>query len=48
VSLSARLLRWFLAAFGLVCVGIALTHIAFGPGSIPGSVPVNATMDSEA
>ncbi len=42
-----RLLRWFLTAFGLVCVGIALTHIIVGPSSIPGSVPVNATMDSE-
>ena len=40
-------LRWFVAVFGLVCVGIALTHIFVGPSSIPGSVPVNATMDSE-
>lgn len=40
-------LRWFIATFGLVCIGIALMHIAFGPSSIPGSVPVNATMDSE-
>jgi len=47
VSASQRLLRRFLTAFGLVCVGIALTHIALGPASIPGSVPVNATMDSE-
>ncbi len=45
--MGQRLLRWFLTAFGLVCVGIALTHIVFGPASIPGSVPVNATMDSE-
>lgn len=42
-----RLLRWFLAVFGMVCAGIALAHIAFGPSAIPGSVPVNATMDSE-
>ena len=47
MSFSARLLRWFLTAFGLVCAGIALTHIVLGPASIPGSVPVNATMDSE-
>ncbi len=40
-------LRWFVTLFGLVCVGIALTHIAVGPAAIPGSVPVNATMDSE-
>jgi len=26
---------------------IALVHIAIGPSAIPGSVPVNATMDSE-
>lgn len=43
----ATALRWFVALFGLVCIGIALSHIAFGPSSIPGSVPVNATMDSE-
>lgn len=42
-----RLLRWFLVTFGLVCVGIALAHIVFGPSSIPGSIPVNPTMDSE-
>ena len=45
--MGQRLLRWFLTVFGIVCVGIALTHIALGPSSIPGSVPVNATMDSE-
>ena len=33
--------------FGAVCVGIAFIHIAIGPSAIPGSVPVNATMDSE-
>lgn len=32
---------------GLAAVGIALTHIVVGPASIPGSIPVNATMDSE-
>jgi hypothetical protein len=32
---------------GLAVVGIALTHIVLGPASIPGSIPVNATMDSE-
>ncbi|MBS0256076.1 MAG: DUF4345 domain-containing protein [Proteobacteria bacterium] len=37
----------FTLLFGLVCLGISLVHIAFGPASIPGSVPVNATMDSE-
>lgn len=41
------MLRWFLILFGAVCTGIALVHIVFGPASIPGSVPVNAVMDSE-
>lgn len=40
-------LRWFVAVFGLVCIGIALAHIVFGPTAIPGSIPVNPTMDSE-
>ena len=38
---------WFVVTFGVVCCMIALTHIAIGPASIPGSIPVNATMDSE-
>lgn len=40
-------LKWFVIAFGVVCAGIGMTHIVLGPSSIPGSVPVNATMDSE-
>lgn len=36
-----------IATFGIVCALIALAHIALGPSAIPGSVPVNATMDSE-
>ncbi len=32
---------------GLAAIVIACVHIAFGPAAIPGSVPVNATMDSE-
>ncbi|MEZ5694618.1 MAG: DUF4345 domain-containing protein [Altererythrobacter sp.] len=39
-----RALIWL---FGLVCCCIALSHIAIGPSVIPGSIPVNATMDSE-
>ena len=42
-----RLLSGFVSLFGIVCCLIAFTHICFGPSSIPGSVPVNATMDSE-
>jgi hypothetical protein len=44
------MVRWlalFSLLFGLVCLGISLAHLAMGPASIPGSVPVNATMDSE-
>ncbi|MFD1797047.1 DUF4345 domain-containing protein [Paracoccus aurantiacus] len=43
----ARTLSTLSAIFGAVCCLIALAHIAIGPASIPGSVPVNATMDSE-
>lgn len=42
-----RALSLFAALFGAVCMVIALAHIALGPAAIPGSVPVNATMDSE-
>lgn len=42
-----RALQVFLALFGSVAIAIALLHIVFGPSAIPGSVPVNATMDSE-
>ncbi|MEM8918578.1 MAG: DUF4345 domain-containing protein [Pseudomonadota bacterium] len=40
-------LKILILLFGLTCMGIALSHIAIGPSVIPGSVPVNATMDSE-
>ncbi|MEQ9505480.1 MAG: DUF4345 domain-containing protein [Hyphomonas sp.] len=40
-------LRYFTLVFGAVCCLIALAHILIGPSAIPGSVPVNATMDSE-
>jgi hypothetical protein len=40
-------LRIILLVGGMAAVLIALLHIAFGSASIPGSVPVNATMDSE-
>lgn len=45
--MDRRILRWFLTLFGMVCAGIALAHIFVGPSAIPGSIPVNATMDSE-
>jgi hypothetical protein len=40
-------LRIILLVGGIAAVLIALLHIVFGSASIPGSVPVNATMDSE-
>ena len=40
-------LQVFLGLFGLTAIFIALLHIVLGPAAIPGSVPVNATMDSE-
>lgn len=32
---------------GITAIFISLLHIVLGPTAIPGSVPVNATMDSE-
>lgn len=43
----ARTLAVLVWIFGAVCIAIALVHIAIGPSSIPGSIPVNATLDSE-
>jgi hypothetical protein len=40
-------LKYVVMLFGAVCIAIGMTHVIFGPSSIPGSVPVNATMDSE-
>ena len=37
----------FLALFGVTAIVIAALHVAVGPAAIPGSIPVNATMDSE-
>lgn len=42
-----KLLAALIALFGAICCLIALSHIAIGPSVIPGSVPVNANMDSE-
>jgi len=40
-------LQIFFVVFGLTAIAIALLHVVLGPSAIPGSVPVNATMDSE-
>jgi hypothetical protein len=40
-------LQALLAVFGAADILISLLHIVLGPAAIPGSIPVNATMDSE-
>jgi hypothetical protein len=42
-----RALQIILIVGGIATTLIALAHIAIGPAVIPGSVPVNPTMDSE-
>ncbi|MGB5325125.1 MAG: DUF4345 domain-containing protein [Pseudomonadales bacterium] len=42
-----KALQLLLGLFGITVIFIALLHIIFGPAVIPGSMPVNATMDSE-
>ncbi len=42
-----KALQVLLAAGGVTAIFISLLHIVLGPACIPGSVPVNATMDSE-
>lgn len=44
---ARKILQILLVALGAACVGIGLAHVLFGPVVIPGSIPVNATMDSE-
>jgi hypothetical protein len=39
--------RVFLGLFGTTVIFIASLHVVLGPSAIPGSVSVNATMDSE-
>ena len=40
-------LQVLLGLFGVTAIFISLLHIILGPASIPGSIRVNATMDSE-
>lgn len=42
-----RAFQIFLGLFGVIDIFIAALHIVLGPSAIPGSIPVNATMDSE-
>ena len=37
----------FLGLFGAAAILIASLHIVLGPSAIPGSIPVNSTIDSE-
>lgn len=39
--------QWFLGLFGVTVIAIATAHIVIGPGIIPDSWSVSATMDSE-
>lgn len=41
------LLKVFVLLLGTIIILISLLHVFLGPAAIPGSVPVNATMDSE-
>jgi len=42
-----RAFQAFLGLFGVSAIVIAALHVILGPAAIPGSIPVNATMDSE-
>jgi hypothetical protein len=42
-----RALQILLAVGGATAIFISVLHIVLGPACIPGSVPVNATMDFE-
>jgi hypothetical protein len=42
-----KTLQVFLGLFGTTAILIASLHVVLGPSAIPGSVSVNATMDSE-
>lgn len=44
---ARTILQVLLASLGVAVTGIGLLHMLFGPAIIPGSIPVNATMDSE-
>lgn len=40
-------LQVFLGLFGVSAIAIGTLHVVLGPAAIPGSIPVNPTMDSE-
>ena len=47
ISVVRRALQAFFVLFGAIDIAIAMLHITLGSSAIPGSMPVNATMDSE-
>ena len=42
-----RTVQVLLGLLGAAAIGISLLYVVMGPASIPGSIPVNATMDGE-
>lgn len=44
---ARRVLQILLFGLGAAAVGIGVMHMLLGPAIIPGSIPVNATLDSE-
>jgi Domain of unknown function (DUF4345) len=46
-AVMKKALQVFLGLFGATAIFIASLHVVLGPSAIPGSIPVNATMDSE-
>ena len=47
VGVVRRGLQIFFVLFGGIDIAIAFLHITLGSSAIPGSTPVNSTMDSE-
>lgn len=47
IAVVRRGLQVFFVLFGAIDIAIAMLHITLGSSAIPGSMPVNATMDSE-
>jgi hypothetical protein len=46
-AVMKKALQVFLGLFGSTAIFIASLRVVLGPAAIPGSIPVNATMDSE-
>jgi Domain of unknown function (DUF4345) len=46
-GMARTALRIVVTLFAVTCCLIGVAHLAVGPAAIPGSIPVNNTMDSE-